>query len=64
MSVSRVGNQDRLKGLKEGRYANGRRPEGELPAVSREGLDLGDVAGLRALGTVNDLELHCLTFFE
>ena len=27
-------------------------------------LDLGDVAGLRALGTVNDLELHRLTFLE
>src|SRR5258708_40255157 len=27
-------------------------------------LDLGNVAGLRALRTVNDLELHCLTFLE
>src|SRR5436190_18910115 len=29
-----------------------------------EGLDLGDVAGLRALGTVNDLELHRLALLE
>src|SRR5919198_4963331 len=28
------------------------------------GLDLGDVAGLRALRTVNDFELHRLTFLE
>src|SRR5262245_20512665 len=27
-------------------------------------LDFGDVAGLRAFRTVNDLELHCLTFLE
>src|SRR5438045_8243916 len=27
-------------------------------------LDLGDVAGLRALGTVNDLELHRLALLE
>src|SRR5947199_3861857 len=27
-------------------------------------LDLGDVAGLRALGAVNDLELHRLAFLE
>src|SRR5579862_8720592 len=27
-------------------------------------LDFGDVAGLRALRAVNDLELHCLAFFE
>src|SRR5580765_260879 len=27
-------------------------------------LDLGDVAGLRALGAVDDLELHCLALFE
>ena len=27
-------------------------------------LDLGNVAGLRALGSVNDLELHCLAFLE
>src|SRR5258708_36956956 len=27
-------------------------------------LDLGNVAGLRALRTVSDLELHCLTFLE
>src|SRR6185503_12745335 len=26
--------------------------------------DFGDVAGLRALRTVNDLELHCLALFE
>src|SRR5436190_23975371 len=27
-------------------------------------LNLGNVAGLRALGTVNDLELDCLAFLE
>src|SRR3954463_1123562 len=27
-------------------------------------LDFGNVAGLRALGTVNDLELDCLAFLE
>ena len=27
-------------------------------------LDFGDVAGLRALGTVNDFELHCLALFQ
>src|ERR1700687_578282 len=27
-------------------------------------LDLGDGAGLRALGTVNDLELDCLAFLQ
>src|SRR5206468_406822 len=32
-------------------------------ALTRE-LHLGDVAGLRALGTVNDLELHCLALLE
>ena len=36
---------------------------GEPPALG-QGLDLGDVAGLRALGTINDLELYCLTFLE
>ena len=36
----------------------------ELPAAGHKGLDLGDVAGLRALWTVNDLELHRLTLFE
>ena len=35
----------------------------ERPAA-RGCLDLGDVAGLRALGTVNDLELHGLAFLE
>src|SRR5262245_8177659 len=30
----------------------------------RGNLDFGDVAGLRALRTVNDLELHCLALFE
>src|SRR5262245_44928336 len=30
----------------------------------RGNLDFGDVAGLRALGTVNDFELHCLALFE
>jgi hypothetical protein len=29
-----------------------------------DGSDFGDVAGLRALRAVNNLELHCLTFFE
>src|SRR5215211_8087727 len=34
-------------------------------AISHVGYsDFGDVAGLRALRTVNDLELHCLAFFE
>src|SRR5262244_3821131 len=34
-------------------------------AISHDsGLDLGDVAGLRALGAVNDLELHCLALLE
>src|SRR5712691_3601095 len=37
----------------------------QLPAVSQDkGLDLGDVACLRALGAVDDLELHCLAFLE
>src|SRR5204863_9938853 len=29
-----------------------------------EGLDLGDVSGLRTFGAVNDLEFHRLTFLE
>src|SRR6185436_5225947 len=36
---------------------------GEPPALG-QGLDLGDVAGLRALGAVDNFELHRLTFFE
>src|SRR6185436_12897347 len=31
---------------------------------AKRGLDFGNVAGLRALRTVNDLELHCLPFLE
>src|SRR5260221_2880745 len=37
-------------------------PGSSIPDVAS--LDLGDVAGLRALGTVNDLELDCLAFLE
>src|SRR5262249_4709371 len=37
---------------------------GAPPAISEGNLDLGNVAGLRAFGTVNDLELHCLAFLE
>src|SRR5262245_28180015 len=40
------------------------RERGALSSQRGKGLDLGNVAGLRALGTVNDFELHCLTFFE
>src|SRR5881409_2722096 len=37
----------------------------EPPAISLDkGLNLGDVACLRALGAVDDLELHCLAFLE
>src|SRR5439155_13720875 len=39
-------------------------PSALMPVCHDVGLDLGDVAGLRALGTVNDFELHCLAFFE
>ena len=39
------------------------RPEGR-PAWVGWTLDFGDVAGLRALGTVNDFELDCLAFFK
>src|SRR5262245_54742124 len=38
------------------------RERSALSSQRGNGLDLGDVAGLRALGTVNDLELHCLPF--
>src|SRR5687767_9185229 len=44
------------------------RAEGEhgsaRPSAPTGLLDFGDVAGLRALRSVNDLELHCLTFLE
>src|SRR5581483_614219 len=36
-----------------------------LPSALRGAqLDLGNVPGLRAPGTVNDFELHCLAFLE
>jgi hypothetical protein len=54
---------ERWRGKRSGvRMADGRKAE--LPAVGHKGLDLCDVAGLRALWTVNDLELHRLTLFE
>src|SRR5437764_11904307 len=48
----------------------GRREKGEgmcshpFSLLPYQGLDFGDVAGLRALGAVNDLELHRLTLLE
>src|SRR5882672_9551374 len=46
-------------------YPEGLRTESVGPQSSiLQGLDLGDVASLRAFWTVNDFELHCLTFLE
>src|SRR5713101_2541134 len=39
-------------------------PMSPQPSAMVKRLDLGHVAGLRALGTVNDLELDCLAFLE
>ena len=36
----------------------------DVPGTSLEASDLDDVAGLRALGAVNDLEFHRLALFE